>query len=75
VAGVGVHAVATGRKQSIVTRAGVLRVLPALGADPGANILTGELARTVAKQGAWSHVRTRDGRDGWIESERLQALR
>lgn len=52
-----------------------LRSVPALGADPRATPLAGEVARVLADEGVWVHLRLDGGRDGWIPSESVRFLR
>ena len=51
-----------------------MRDEPALAASPGSTVHTGEIARTLGRQSAWTRVRMDDGREGWMETERLRAL-
>jgi tetratricopeptide (TPR) repeat protein len=74
VAGVRVREARDARRLGVVVEATRLRSLPALGGEAGAPVLTGEVARTVREQGVWSLVRTRDDREGWIETERLEPI-
>jgi hypothetical protein len=62
------------RNAAVVVGAVRLRNAPALGAETGAEALTGEVANVVGRQGAWTRLRLRDGRRGWVESRRLQSL-
>ncbi|MBI2796440.1 MAG: BatD family protein [Gemmatimonadetes bacterium] len=51
-----------------------LRSLPALGADPAAQILTGEIARIDTATGPWARITLDGDRGGWIARERLLEL-
>jgi hypothetical protein len=73
-AGAGLNDVFQGRHAAVIRSAERLRASPALTADPGPEVLAGELARTTGEQTAWTRVRLRDGRGGWIESRHLASL-
>ncbi|MEP7343662.1 MAG: BatD family protein [Gemmatimonadaceae bacterium] len=73
-AGVSLSDVFHGRHAAIVKTAERLRASPALTAEQGAEVLPGELARESGEQTAWTRVRLRDGRRGWIESRHLLSL-
>ena len=62
------------RRLVVVVDAARLRSLPALGGEPGATLLTGEIARTVREEGVWSLVRMGDDREGWVETDRLEPV-
>ncbi|MCL4212916.1 MAG: BatD family protein [Gemmatimonadales bacterium] len=64
------------RAQSLVVIAGAepLRNLPALGADPGAMPLVGEIARVRERRGVWLRLELEAGRSGWYPAERAYAL-
>jgi hypothetical protein len=62
------------RDLAVVASVGPVRDEPALAAAPGATVHTGEIARTLGVQNAWTRVRMDDGREGWMESERLRTL-
>ena len=47
---------------------------PALGADRGAEVVTGETVRVLSQQGAWSRVELDGGRQGWLPAQQLVAL-
>lgn len=51
-----------------------LRGLPALGADPGAVPMTGEIARVVERRGVWLRLELDGGRTGWFPAERTRSL-
>jgi hypothetical protein len=63
-----------GRHAVVVVNAVRLRSGPALGAETGAETITGEVARVEGRQGAWTRLRLSDGRRGWVESRQLQPL-
>ncbi len=72
--GMALNDVFRGRHAAIVRNAERLRASPALTAEPGPEVLPGELARETGAQTAWTRVRLRDGRSGWIESRNLASL-
>jgi hypothetical protein len=45
-----------------------------LGAEQGAEILTGDVARVMGVQGVWTRIRLPDRRRGWVESSRVRTL-
>lgn len=51
-----------------------LRALPALGADPGAMPITGEIARVTERRGVWLRLQLDGGREGWYPAERVLSL-
>ena len=51
-----------------------LRVLPALGADRGATLHTGDVAWVVEEQGAWARVSADGGREGWMDAAALDPI-
>lgn len=51
-----------------------IRALPALGADPGAMPMTGEIARVLERRGVWLHLELDGGRSGWYPTERTWSL-
>ena len=51
-----------------------LRALPALGADPTAQLLSGEVARVDSLTGPWAHVALDGQRGGWIARDRVLDL-
>jgi hypothetical protein len=70
----GMREVERGVRLAVVGEGGMLRTLPALGGDRGAIVLTGEVARTRARQGVWTRVELDGGRVGWVETQRLVPL-
>ena len=65
---------AQGTDLAVVRRDGPLHSEPALGAEPSAPVQTSDVAHVLGRQHAWSRVRLDGGREGWIESERLESL-
>ena len=63
------------RDLAVVAEAGASRSQPALTADPSASLLTGEIVRVEARQGAWARVRPQGGASSWVEWSRLRELR
>lgn len=51
-----------------------LRALPALGADPGAMPIAGEVGRILERRGVWYRIELDGGRDGWYPAERTWPL-
>jgi hypothetical protein len=74
IAGVGLSSMLSGRRMAVVVSAERLRNAPALGADAAEEVVTGEVARVTGVQGAWTRLRLRDGRSGWMEGHRLVSL-
>jgi len=74
VAGVRVREAYQARRLAVVVDADRLRSLPVLGSEPGAPVLTGEVARTIREEGVWSLVRLGDDREGWLETDRLEPI-
>jgi hypothetical protein len=72
--GVGLASMLSGRRATVVVHAERLRNAPALGADAAEEVVTGEVARVTGVQGAWTRLRLRDGRSGWMEGHRLVSL-
>jgi hypothetical protein len=70
----GIAELEAGRRLAVIREAGGLRKSPALGADRGAGLLAGEVARTLSRQGVWTRIELDGGRVGWIESQRLLPL-
>ena len=62
------------RDAAVVINSTRFRSAPALGAETGAEALTGEVGRVIGRQGAWTRLRLSDGRRGWVEARRLQSL-
>ena len=58
----------------VIARDESLRVLPALAADRAATLRTGEIARVLERDGSWTRVRADGGREGWAETQRLEAI-
>jgi tetratricopeptide (TPR) repeat protein len=58
----------------VIREVGALRALPALGADPGATPLRGEVARVRERRGAWLRVELDGERGGWYPAERTSPL-
>lgn len=59
---------------AIVAHPAPLRVLPALGAEPGPVPLTGELVHITERSGVWVRVVASGGREGWLDAARLLTL-
>ena len=74
VAGVRVREAFDARRLAVVVDADRLRSLPVLGSEPGAPVLTGEVARTIREEGVWSLVRLGDDREGWLETDHLEPI-
>jgi uncharacterized protein YgiM (DUF1202 family) len=74
VAGVRVREARDARRLAVVVDADRLRSLPVLGSEPGAPVLTGEVARTIREEGVWSLVRLGDEREGWLETDHLEPI-
>jgi len=51
-----------------------LRALPALGADRGPTLRTGDVALVVEEQGAWARVSADGGRSGWMDASALDPI-
>jgi tetratricopeptide (TPR) repeat protein len=51
-----------------------LRLLPALAADRGATLRTGDVAWVVEEQGAWALVSADGGRSGWMDASALDPI-
>lgn len=64
----------SGRDAAVVVLHARMRAMPILGAEPGTEIVTGEVVRVLAAQGVWSRVALPDGRSGWIESSRIEPI-
>lgn len=58
----------------VIRESAPLRALPALGADPGAVPMTGEVARIVERRGVWQRLELDGGRSGWYPAERVWSL-
>jgi tetratricopeptide (TPR) repeat protein len=74
IVGIRVREAYDARRLVVVVDAARLRSLPALGGEPGAALLTGEIARTVREEGVWSLVRAGDDREGWVETDQLEPI-
>ncbi len=68
------NATAAARDLAVVGPGTILYAAPALIADRSPQLDAGEIARTVGRDRAWSHVRLDGGRDGWVELARLTSL-
>ncbi len=58
----------------VIAQAEPLRSLPALGADPGAVPLVGEVVRVRERRGVWLRLDLEAGRSGWYPAERTYPL-
>lgn len=71
---------ATGEWQSrardlvVISTPTSLRALPALGAEPGAQPLVGEVARVRERRGVWLRIELEAGRVGWYPAEHTYPL-
>jgi len=74
IAGVRAREAFDARRLAVVVDADRLRSLPVLGSEPGAPVLTGEVARTIREEGVWSLVRLGDDREGWLETDHLEPI-
>jgi hypothetical protein len=63
-----------GKGQVVVVESDRLREAPAVSAEGGAIVMTGETALVRASQGVWRRVRFSDAREGWIEGRALESL-
>lgn len=63
-----------GRQTAVVRTADRLRSSPSLGSDLAEEVMLGETVRTPVARTTWTFVRLRDGREGWLPSERLAPL-
>ncbi len=59
---------------AVVTAPAPLRAVPALGSEPRATPMAGEVAAIVAREGVWVHIRLDGNRSGWIPAERVSPL-
>jgi tetratricopeptide (TPR) repeat protein len=64
----------SGRDLAVVMQPTPLRALPALGADPGAVPLAGEVAKVRERRGVWLRIELDGEREGWIPAERTRSL-
>lgn len=62
------------RHLAVVVQTSPLRALPALGADPGAVPLAGEVARILERRGVWLRLELDGGREGWYPTDRTAPL-
>lgn len=62
------------RRLVVIAEPTPIRALPALGADPGAMPMTGEIARVLERRGVWLHLELDGGRTGWYPTERTWSL-
>jgi uncharacterized protein YgiM (DUF1202 family) len=62
------------RHLAVVDRGVSLYASPALDADHVGRVEAGDIARALARQGAWTHVQLDGDRDGWIETGRLISI-
>lgn len=60
-----------GRDLNVVAEDGALRTLPALAAERSALASVGEVGRIDQRGGEWARLVLPDGREGWIERQRL----
>jgi hypothetical protein len=58
----------------VIATATPLRSLPALGSEPGAVPLVGEVVRVRERRGVWVRIVLEAGREGWYPIERTYAL-
>jgi hypothetical protein len=65
---------AAARHLAVVDRGVALYASPALDADHVGRVEAGDVARTVSRQGVWTHVQLDGDRDGWIETGRLISI-
>lgn len=65
---------ASGRDLAVVMQPSPLRALPALGAEPGAVPLAGEVAKILERRGVWLRIALDGEREGWIPAERTRSL-
>lgn len=72
--GMRLHEIATGRRAAVVIASERLRNTPSLGADLGEGVLVGETVRTPTARTTWTFVRLKDGREGWLPTDRLVSL-
>ncbi|HEX6536526.1 MAG TPA: SH3 domain-containing protein [Gemmatimonadaceae bacterium] len=62
------------RDLAVVARDAPLHLLPALGADRGADLRMGEVARVAEREGGWVRVIADGGREGWIDATSIYPL-
>ena len=73
VGGIRLSEIAHGRQTAAVRSADRLRSAPSLGSDLAEEVMLGEHRRTPTARTTWTFV-GRDGREGWLPSERLVPL-
>ena len=74
VGGFGLSERLSGRNLAVMRRTASLSTDPQIGGELGATAIIGEVVRATGRQGAWTHVRLDDGREGWIESAAVMSL-
>lgn len=74
IAAIAVQENLAGRDVAVVARRAALRTDPALGADVGPSVLTGEMVRVLNQSGAWDRVELSGGRQGWLPAQGLVRL-
>jgi hypothetical protein len=72
--GIRLHEITSGKRSAVVTAAERLRSTPSLGADLGEGVLVGETVRTPTARTTWTFVKFKDGREGWLPTDRLVSL-
>ncbi len=63
-----------GHQVAVARANAVLSDDPALGADHGPTVVSGEMLRVLGREGAWSRVALDGGREGWLPSDGLLRL-
>lgn len=58
----------------VISTPAPLRSLPALGSDPGAMPITGEIARIAERRGVWVRLELDGERTGWYPADRVLSL-
>jgi tetratricopeptide (TPR) repeat protein len=56
---------------AVARRDAPLRILPALGAERGSVVHSGETARVITRDGPWARIRVDRDRDGWVPGDAL----
>ncbi len=74
VVGIRLNEIGRGRQTAVVTTADRLRSGPSLGAELAEEVMLGETVQTPTARTTWTFVRLRDGREGWLPTERLVSL-
>jgi hypothetical protein len=59
---------------AVVAHDAPLRLLPALAADRGPTLRTGDVARVLETEGAWARVSADGGRAGWMDAAALAPI-